>query len=329
MSIQITILGLGQVGASIGLALAGKKEAILRIGNDREPENNKRAQKMGAVDQTHFNIPTAVSKADVVMLCLPVDEIKNTLEVIAPDLKEGCVVIDTSPVKVGVAEWITQLLPKGRHFVTMTPTINPAYLEDPALGIDGAHADLFQNSLMVITSLPGADGDALRLVTDLAVLLGGTPFFSDPHETDGLLAAVELLPQLLAAALVDATATQPGWFEARKLARRSYAQVSRPLAEFHESEFYGQSALLNKTNSLRVLDNVIASLREMRQDIADENEVDLAKRIRAAVDARFTWQLQRQKADWNQVVTQPLPTSGEIIGRLFGMGRKPKDKDKK
>lgn len=329
MSIQITILGLGQVGTSIGLALADKKETITRVGNDREPENNKKAQKMGAVDQTHFNIPTAVSKADVVMLCLPVDEIKNTLEVIAPDLKEGCVVIDTSPVKVGVAEWVAQLLPKGRHFVTMTPTLNPAYLEDPAPGIDGARADLFHNSLMIITSLPGTDGDALKLVTDLAVLLGGSPFFSDPHETDGLLAAVELLPQLLAAALVDATATQPGWFEARKLASRGYAQVSRPLAEFHESEFYGQSALLNKTNALRVLDNVIASLRIMRQDIADENEAELAKRIRAAVDARFTWQIQRKQADWNRVVDQPLPTSGEIIGRLFGLGRKPKDKDKK
>src|SRR5512138_3105157 len=105
MAIQITILGLGQVGASLGLALAEKKETILRVGNDREPEIARRAQKMGAVDQVQHNLPNAVSKADVVVLAMPVDEIRETLEVIARDLKDGCVVVDTSPVKVGVSDW--------------------------------------------------------------------------------------------------------------------------------------------------------------------------------------------------------------------------------
>src|SRR3990172_3985989 len=110
MTIQITILGLGQVGASFGLALADKKSSIQRVGNDREPEVCKRAQKLGAVDKIHFNLPSAVRNADVVMLCMPVDEIKNTLEGISRDLKEGCVVVDTSPVKIGVAEWAQNLL---------------------------------------------------------------------------------------------------------------------------------------------------------------------------------------------------------------------------
>src|SRR5512138_4015298 len=136
MAIQITILGLGQVGASLGLALAEKKGDILRVGNDREPEIAKRAQKLGAVDQVQHNLPSAVSKADVVVLAMPVDEIRETLEVIAQDLKEGAVVIDTSPVKVGVAEWAQKILPKERYFVAMTPTLNPAYLDELKAGLD-------------------------------------------------------------------------------------------------------------------------------------------------------------------------------------------------
>ncbi len=89
--------------------------------------------------------------------------------------------------------------------MTMTPTLNPAYLDETKLGIDAAHADLFKNSLMVITSPPGTDADALKLATDLAMLLGSIPFFADAYETDGLMAAVHLLPELVAAALVDAT----------------------------------------------------------------------------------------------------------------------------
>ena len=48
------------------------------------------------------------------------------------------------------------------------------------MGIDAAHADLFKNSLMIITSPPGADADALKLAADLAVLVGSIPFFADP-----------------------------------------------------------------------------------------------------------------------------------------------------
>jgi prephenate dehydrogenase len=329
MAIQITILGLGQVGASIGLALAEKKDAILRVGNDREPEFAKRAQKLGAVDQVQHNLPNAVSKADVVVLAMPVDEIRETLEVIAGDLKEGAVVIDTSPVKVGVSDWAEKILPKDRYFVAMTPTLNPAYLDETKTGIDAAHADLFRNSLMVITSPSGANADALKLAADLATLLGSLPFFADAYETDGLLAAVRLLPDLAAAALVDATTRQPGWSEARKLAGPGYARATRAMLDPLESKFFGQSALLNKENTLRMLDQLIASLRSTRQAIADGDEAGLKDMIDQAVTARLTWETQRHKADWNNMPANPLPTSGEIMGRLFGLGRKSKDKEKK
>lgn len=328
MTVQITILGLGQVGTSLGLALANKKDSITRMGNDRDQGTARRAQKLGAVDQTHFNLPSAVAKADAVILCLPVDEIKTTLEVIMPELKEGCVLIDTSPIKVGVAAWVTQLLPKERHFVTMTPSLNPAYLHEAASGIDAAHADLFKNSVMAITGLPNTDADALKLATDLATLVGATPFFTDPYESDGLQAAVTLLPHLLAAALVEATTKQPGWNEARKMAGPAYARVTSPLLEPLETEFFGQAALLNKDNAVRMLDNAIAVLRDLRQAVKDENETELAQRIRAAVQARAEWQAQRQKGDWGMLVgsAEPLPTSGDILGRLVGLGRKAKPK---
>jgi prephenate dehydrogenase len=328
MTVQITILGLGQIGTSIGLALANKKDAILRVGNDREPSIARRSQKLGAVDQVQFNLPSAVSKADAVILCLPVDEIKSTLEVIVKDLKEGCVLIDTSPVKVGVAAWANQMLPKERHFVTMTPSLNPAYLEENAVGIAAAHADLFQNSLMAITSLPDTQADALKLATDLATLLGATPFFTDPYESDGLMAAVQMLPHLLAAALVEATTSQPGWGEARKMAGQAYARVSYPLLDPLETEFFGQAALLNKANTVRVLDNAIAALQSLRKAVADENEEELSRRIRSAIEARTIWQMQRQKGDWGAAVTssEPLPTSADILGRLVGWRGKPKNK---
>lgn len=322
MPIQITILGLGQIGTSIGLALAEKKDTITRVGNDREPGVAKQAQRLGAVDKVQLNLPNAVRNADVVILSTPVDEIRHILEAIQLDLKEGCVVIDTSPVKIGVAAWVQELLPKGVHFVTMTPTLNPIYLEETAVGVEAAHADLFKNSLMVITSPPGIDADALKLAADLATLLGGTPFFADPYEVDGLLAAVGLLPRLMAAALVESTTSQPGWNEARKLASRVYAQVSHPLLELDEVDYYGQAALLNKDNVVRMLDEVIQSLRELRSAIATEDEAALKERIGKAIKARNLWLEQRYKSDWDRAPAQAMPTAGEMLGSLVGLGKK-------
>ena len=95
MTIQLTIIGLGQIGASIGLALAEKGELLQRVGHDRERRIANYAEKIGAVDRIENNLPRAVQNADLVVLSLPVDQIRETMEFIAEVLQEDCVVMDT------------------------------------------------------------------------------------------------------------------------------------------------------------------------------------------------------------------------------------------
>ena len=203
MTVQITILGLGQIGTSIGLALAGHKDLVRRIGNDIDANIARRAEKMGAVDHVIFNLPSAVRQADLVVLALPVDQIHEVLVVISQDLKEGAVVIDTSLAKGTVANWAAALLPPERHFVAWTPTINQTYLHENIYGIEAAHADLFRDCLIFITCPRDTSAPAIKLATDLTSLVGAKPFYADQAEVDGLVAANTLLPQLAAAALLD------------------------------------------------------------------------------------------------------------------------------
>ena len=103
MTVQITIVGLGQVGASAGLALAEHKSLLHRVGHDKDPGIAKQAQKMGAVDDVKFNLPSAVREAKIVLLSLPAHEMRSTMEIIAPDLPEGAVVLDTPGQRSGCA----------------------------------------------------------------------------------------------------------------------------------------------------------------------------------------------------------------------------------
>lgn len=319
MTTQITVLGLGPIGMSIGLALAAQKEGLVRFGNDRDLTLMRRAEKIGAFDKTAVNLHAAVQDAGVVVLALPVDEIEETIKLISEDLRAGAVVVDTSPVKVAIGEAAQRLLGPDRYFVTLTPSINPLYLEEVAEGVDAAHADLFKNSSMTITSPPGTHPGAIELAVDLAGLLGSKPYFADPLESDGLMAASHTLPTLLAAALVHTAMDQPGWAEGRKLAGQRFFLTTRPVGSLDESKSLGQSALMNTENVTRALDTLIGSLQNLREMITRQESEALDEYLRQARDSRELWLQQRRSANWETETAPTAPSAGDLLGRLVGL----------
>ena len=102
----------------------------------RHPASHRRIR-------AEHNLPTAVRDARIVVLAMPVSQVRETLEFIAPDLQENTVVLDTSPVKSNVAKWAKELLPEGRYYVGLAPAINPVYMHDFQFGQAAAKADLF------------------------------------------------------------------------------------------------------------------------------------------------------------------------------------------
>jgi len=324
MSVQITIVGLGQIGASVGLALGDHRELVRRVGHDRDFGIARRAEKMGALDKVVVNLPSAVREADLVLLALPIDQMRDTLAVIREDLKEGVVVMDTGPVKEIVAAWAAEILPPERYYVGLTPVINPAYLHEVDTGVEAAHPDLFRNGLMSIIAPRETPSEAIKLAADLTRLLGATPLFADPLEMDGLMAATQTLPQLMAAALLTVTIDQPGWREGRKIAGRSYAETTISITHPTEAATLRAAALFNRENVLRVLDGLIASLQSIRNDIHTQDAKALDERLARARRGREEWLKQRTAANWLEEDLPPAetPTSSEWFGRLLGIRKK-------
>jgi len=326
MTVEITIVGLGQIGTSIGLALAEHTNLLKRMGHDRRYDIAKQAAKMGAVDRVSPNLPSSVRDADIVLLAIPMDQIRETLEIIIPDLKEGAVVMDTAPVKESIAAWAGELLPPGCDYVGLTPVINPAYLYGPESGTEAAHADMFRNSLMGIVAPARTSPEAIKLAADLTRLLGASAFFTDPTEMDGLMAATHLLPQMMAAALLNATVDQPGWREGQKLAGKVYAEATNPIMHQSAAAALRAETKINRENLLRHLDNTIAILQAFRSDIQDGNQDALQERLERAVQGRERWWKQRQSGEWAQ--SEAFPTaettsSSDVFGRLLGINRRP------
>ena len=321
MPVQITIIGLGQIGASIGLALKARGANLHIVGNDKDTQAGKAAQKAGAVDDFKYNLPDSVKSAGVVILALPFGEVRETLELIAPDLQEGTLILDTAPSKGTVAAWATELLPQGRFYVGLAPAIHPDYLHGIEFGVNAARADLFEKGVMVVTVPPRTPENVFNLTMDFVNLLGSLPLLMDTAEADGILGSVQILPQLAAAALLDATLDKPGWQETKKLAGRPYAAVTSGLAYHDDATSLREAALENRENVVRLLNSYIASLISLRDEIDSNDRDALGKRLDTAWAGRIRWFDERTEADWLNKEAQRIdaPSFGDRVNQmLFG-----------
>jgi prephenate dehydrogenase len=321
MTVQITIVGLGQIGSSIGLALKARGLNVHLVGHDKDTKAAKESQRIGAVDDVKYNLPASVRDAKIIVLALPFAEMRETLEVIAPDLQEGTLVIDTAPSKETIARWIKELLPAGRYYIGLTPAINPEHLHGTEFGVRAARADLFEKGLVVVDAPMGTPENVFNLAIEFVTLFGAVPLLMDTAEADGLFAATHLLPQLTAAALLDTTVDKPGWQEARKLAGRPYASVTAGLAYHDDVASLRESVLENRENVVRLLNSYITSLIHLRDEIEDNDRQALAERLEHALTGRIRWFDERLAAEWRQKDLPPMdvPSFADRVNQtLFG-----------
>lgn len=328
MPVQITIIGLGQIGASLGLALAAHKDKITTVGHDKDFGIERLAQKNGVVEKTNHNLPGSVEDASVVVLAIPVHQVRDTLGYIARDLKKGTVVVDTSPIKAEVAKWAQEILPDGVAYVGLVPAIGPDFLHETGTGLDSAKADLFSRSIFLLSAPPGAPGDALQMVSGLVNLTGGTVMITDFVESDGLMSSAQLLPQLVSATLLNATISQPGWQEVRKVASRAYFAATSAFTGQDDVSALHMQVMQNRENVLQKLDAMITALVELRYDVEDANENSLKDRLQKARDGRQDWLKERSSASWMEAKREPVDKIS-MSERLFGTMFSKPDKNKK
>ncbi len=333
MALNVSIIGLGQIGSSFGLAFSTHKPRYTLTGFDLSRDINRQAEKMGVVEKIAKNPAGAVRDADLVILALPVDEIHETLKSIAGSLKSGAIVVETAPIKSGVAKWMKETLPASCLYFGLTPALNPRVLEGITTGIDAARADLFQGGRIGITILDTKmDEGSVELVASIISQLGAKPYFTEFAEVDGVMAFAHLLPGLASAALTEAITSQPGWADIRKMAGIPFVASMRPLDLFAASELT-EAAWHNKANSIRVMDEYISILKSLRDEIENGDKKELKTRLNRAWEARLEWRQIRAGGDWQpgEMGQQDVPDFGDFLTRQIGLGKVlgKRDKDSK
>jgi prephenate dehydrogenase len=324
---RITIVGTGRVGTSLGLALrAGERPPAVELwGHDKVRAHAERARALGAVDRAHSNLHAAVESADLVVLAMPLDGLEETLRLIGPTLKRDAVVTDVARLKVPVLKWAEEHLPAHVHFVGGDPLLGPAPPGAAAHGPDAASATLLRGVPYCLVPSDHAVEPAIKLVGDLARAVGARPFFIDPHEHDGVSTAVNTLPAVAAAALLQSVTRAGSWRETRRMAGQTFAQMT----ETGHPADWRDTLLLSQASVLPWLDAFVAELENLRAAIAAGEGEALLKRLEAAQAQRSVWLADWERGNWTDLqptgpAAEGLPEAGNLLQRMFfgNLGRR-------
>ena len=214
---RLSIIGVGLLGGSIGLAVRSVLSDCEIIGYGHRQATLDRAVEVGAIDRGTSDLSQAVEGSDLIILCTPVGLFGEVLRGVSGFLKPGAVVTDVGSTKGSVVRQAVEILPFMVAFVGSHPMAG-----SEKRGVEFARADLFQHALCITTPDERTDGGALEKVEGFWRSLGMTITRMTPAEHDRALAQVSHLPHAVAAALVAMQSD-----EAMRLAGKGFLDTTR------------------------------------------------------------------------------------------------------
>lgn len=286
---RVTIIGMGLIGGSIGLALQKKHAASDIIGYDPGKGVCERARKMGVITQSYETLAKAVCGAELVLLATPVGAMHQLLQDIAPVLTPGTVVTDVASTKAQVIDWARELLPAHVSFVGGHPMAGRE-----VSGVEAADAGLFSNRLYCLTPTATTSQEAIKKVCALVELLGARVRFLDAVTHDDLVASVSHLPYLASVALMNTLTEDDTWSEALSLAASGFRDTTRLAAG--NPVMHRDICLTNSSSIVSWLDKYIASLQMLREHVAAHDQ-QIDKIFSQAQQERLQWQNIQSLAD--------------------------------
>ena len=196
---QVTIVGVGLIGGSMGMILKGQGLADRVVGVGRSLGNLDLAVQVGAIDAYERDPKAAMPGAELVVLATHVESYAGHLKAWGHLLEPGTIVSDVGSVKGSLVEEMESLVPAGVHFVGAHPIAGKE-----TSGVGDGSVDLFTGALCLITPTANTDPQALLTVQHAWEAMGAVVRSIDPFAHDWILGAVSHLPHVAAFALMNA-----------------------------------------------------------------------------------------------------------------------------
>jgi len=278
----VSIVGVGLIGASLGLALKGAGVVREVIGVGRSSANLDQAKKMGAIDRV-ADLAEAVQSSQWIVLCVPVAQMRAIFTQLEPHLGSNTLITDAGSTKSDVILAAKEVLGKKVcQFVPAHPIAGGAQH-----GAAAARADLFQGKQTIICQLQENSAADVALVEEFWKVLGSNIKRISAVQHDAIYAAVSHLPHILSYALMASVLNSEDAEQKLGHAGAGFRDFTRIAAS--SPEMWRGICIANKQAILKELDQYLSVTGRLREMIAKEDAAGLEKVFQKASQARQKW----------------------------------------
>lgn len=197
--INISIIGLGLIGSSIGRVLykSGKYHVS---GFDLSKKERDDSMTYNVCHKCFDNIEKAVKDADIVLIATPVSSFDSILKSIKHILKSGCIITDVGSVKQNVINVVNNHI-NDLDDVVFVPGHPISGTEKN--GAKNGFDTLFKDRYVIICENEGVNENHINSIRKIWELSGANIEIMDAYHHDIVLGVTSHLPHVMAYSLVD------------------------------------------------------------------------------------------------------------------------------
>jgi len=195
-SVNIFIIGLGQIGGSMGLDLVGCPIVSEVVGCDLDDSVSKQALSINAINKSVSTIAEGMKIADVIILATPIRQTICLIPEVCELANPNQVILDVASTKTEILNTVDSF--KGSvNYISCHPIAGKE-----GFGIDSAEKGKFKNKSIITIPTNNTQAKWLNLVTNIIQELGARQIIMDAEEHDKLMAITINLPYLFSLGLM-------------------------------------------------------------------------------------------------------------------------------
>jgi prephenate dehydrogenase len=280
---KITLVGVGLLGGSLGLAIKSRRLAGRVEGYVRREASVTECERRGAVDRAGTDLLQAVENADLIVLCTPIAQMRELTETMLPALKRDALVTDVGSVKGSVVQELEPLVAgAGAHFIGSHPMAGAE-----KMGVTAARHDLFVNAICIITPTSHSKPDLVRQLGEFWAAVEAIPLRLTPEVHDDLVSRSSHLPHVVAAELSNYVLSPVHPKEQAMLCANGFRDTTRIASG--SPEMWRDICLANRKNLARVLGVFIEDMQEFQLALEKEDRKTVEEFFEKAKQRRDQW----------------------------------------
>lgn len=268
---KVTIVGLGLIGASYGLAL--KKLNYKNIfGVDISSEILIKAQERGIINKGFLDAKEALKSSDLVIIALypseTIDFIKSNLS----NFKPGAIITDTAGLKEKIVTEINSILSKDLDFIGGHPMAGRE-----GKGIDMASGEIFKGASYILTPIKENREKNVELLSKMAYSMGCSKVIKiHPEAHDNIIGFTSQLPHILAVTLINSNECE----EINSFVGGGFKDLTR--IAINNSSLWSELLIQNKHNLIHSIENFQKEVQDIKQAIINGDESFIKEKFEEA-----------------------------------------------